>query len=144
MTTEVVSTSRGGPLMSNPTVEFFQNLSARGSEPSLANFTGTLRFDVTEDGRAEQWWVRIDRGVVRVSTGGAGTDPERADCVMETARTVFDRIVTGEVNAMAALLRGDLVAEGDPELLVAFQRLFPTGPKATAGAPAEVVGGRVS
>jgi hypothetical protein len=31
---------------------------------------------------------------------------------------------------MAALLRGELVVEGDPELLMLIQRLFP-GPRAT-------------
>jgi hypothetical protein len=130
--------------MSNPTAEFFQDLSARGREPALRNVTGTLRFDVTTQGHVEQWWVRLDRGELRVSTGSAGTDRADPDCLIETPRTVFDGIATGEVNAMAALLRGDLVAAGDPELLVAFQRLFPSGPRAGAGAPAKVGGGRVS
>ena len=38
-------------------------------------------------------------------------------------------MATGEVNALAGLLRGELTVEGDPELLVLFQRVFP-GPRA--------------
>ena len=34
-----------------------------------------------------------------------------------------------EVNAMAALLRGAMGVEGDVELLVLFQRLFPGPPR---------------
>jgi hypothetical protein len=41
-------------------------------------------------------------------------------------------MMRGEVNAMAAYLRGELILEGDPELLVLFQRVLP-GP-ATASA----------
>ena len=41
---------------------------------------------------------------------------------------VFERIVTGRMNAVAAVLRGDLQVEGDWRLLVRIQRLFP-GPR---------------
>jgi hypothetical protein len=130
--------------MSDATADFFQSLSRHGREPALRNVTGTVRFDISQDDRQEQWWVHIDRGDLRVSTGGEQTGRADPDCVLETPRTVFDGIATGEVNAMAALLRGDIVAQGDPELLVTFQRLFPSRPQAGAGAPAEVGGGRAS
>jgi SCP-2 sterol transfer family len=130
--------------MSDRTADFFQELSTRGREPRLRNVTGTVRFDVTQDGRTEQWWLRIDRGDVRVSTGGAETDRPDPDCVMGAQRTVFDGVVTGEVNAMAAMLRGDLAVQGDLALVVACQRLFPTRSHTTSGAPAEVGRGRTS
>jgi putative sterol carrier protein len=43
-------------------------------------------------------------------------------------QALFEQIVTGEENAMAAVLRGEIGIEGKPQLLVFFQRLFP-GPK---------------
>jgi hypothetical protein len=49
--------------------------------------------------------------------------------VLIGSRAVFDDIVGGRTNAMASLLRGALAVDGDPELLVLTQRLFP-GPSA--------------
>ena len=43
-------------------------------------------------------------------------------------RALFQRLANGEVNAMAALLRGAIAVEGDPQLLVMFQRLLPGPP----------------
>ena len=39
---------------------------------------------------------------------------------------MFDHIAAGRLNALAAVLRGELVPEGDLALLMAFQRFFPT------------------
>ena len=47
-----------------------------------------------------------------------------ADCVVTTDRPLFEAIVRGEKNAMAAILRGEIGIKGDPELLVLFQRVF--------------------
>ena len=58
----------------------------------------------------------------------------RADCVLRTDKALFDGIARGEVNAMAAILRGELAFEGDVQLLVLFQRLFP-GPSRTKAKP---------
>ncbi len=44
---------------------------------------------------------------------------------MRVDKTVFDGIASGEVNPVAAVLRGSMGMEGDRELLVLFQRLFP-------------------
>jgi len=41
---------------------------------------------------------------------------------------LFDDIVSGRANAMAALLRGDVGVEGNTELLMRVQRTFP-GPE---------------
>ena len=45
-------------------------------------------------------------------------------------RRVFEGLAAGRLNAVTALLRGELVAEGDPRLLVRLQRLFP-GPRSS-------------
>lgn len=116
--------------MTDATTEFFQDLGTRGHEPLLEKATGTVRFDVSNGKRTGHWLVTIKKGDVAVSQKNA-----RADCVARADRAVFDGIVKGEVNPMAALLRGTLSAEGDPELLVLFQRLFPGPPGATGRPP---------
>jgi putative sterol carrier protein len=114
------------------TDEFFAELTRRGHEPLLEKYTGAVRFDLTDGGRTERWLVTVDRGDVRVSH-----DDAPAGCVVYAERAVFDGIAGGRVNPMAAMLRGALLLEGSPELLVLVQRLFP-GP---AGRPV-AAGGR--
>ena len=52
----------------------------------------------------------------------------KADTTLRTSKKMFDRIASGEANAMAAMLRGEVTIDGNFELLVLFQRLFP-GPR---------------
>lgn len=110
--------------MTSATTEFFDALKERGHEPMLEKATGTVRFDLTTGKRTERWFVSIDKGDIAVSHKNAA-----ADCVVRGRRDVFDRIATGEVNAMAAILRGALSLEGDSPVAVLFQRLFPAPPK---------------
>jgi hypothetical protein len=51
----------------------------------------------------------------------------RADAVVRIDRSLLDRIVTGQENAMAVFLRGAMIPEGDLALMLLFQRIF-TGP----------------
>ena len=51
-----------------------------------------------------------------------GAEP---DCVLSADIATFDAILTGRMNAMAAVLRGALDVEGKVVLLTALQRLFP-------------------
>jgi hypothetical protein len=44
--------------------------------------------------------------------------------VIRADRNQLNDLVTGRINAMAELLRGSLILEGDPELLALLQRLF--------------------
>jgi len=106
--------------MSDATAEFFQKLAGRGHEPLLEKGTGTIRFDLVASKRTDRWLVTLDRGDVSVSHKNA-----TADCVVRAERTLFDAMATGEVNGMAAYLRGELTLEGDPELLVLIQRVLP-------------------
>jgi predicted lipid carrier protein YhbT len=106
--------------MTDSTAEFFQELGRRGHEPLLEKATGIVRFDLVGDRRTERWLVRLDRGGVSVSRKNIA-----ADCVVRAERTLFDAMVSGEANGMAAYLRGELTLEGDPELLVLFQRVLP-------------------
>jgi hypothetical protein len=105
--------------------EFFQQLATHGHEPLLAKVTGTCRFDLTgvePDGgrRTDHWIVRSDAGDISVSHENVD-----ADCVVRADRALFEGIVRGEVNSMAAMLRGALSVEGNLELLMLIQRLLP-------------------
>jgi putative sterol carrier protein len=113
---------KGGSLM-DATTEFFNELGTRGHEPLLENATGALRFDLANGKRKTRWLVTISKGDVTVSHANG-----KADCVTRVKQALFDQIVTGEENAMAAVLRGEIAIEGKPQLLVLFQRLFP-GPQ---------------
>ena len=106
--------------MTGPTIEFFDDLSHHEHEPLLERITATVRFDIADHGRTEHRLARIEHGDIRVSAQDAP-----ADCVMGGDCAVFDAIIGGHMTAMAALLRGVLAVEGDPELLVLTQRLFP-------------------
>lgn len=108
---------------SDATREFFERLAARRSEPLLQAVTGTIRFDLTADEGVEHWLVHIQEGEVKVSRRKV-----KADCVVTGDRDLFDRLVTGEVNAVAAVLRNELRIEGQAALLLAFQRLLPGPP----------------
>ena len=98
----------------------FESLGREGAHPLLAQAHGTLRFDVER----RRWTVTLDDGAVRVSHAN-----RRADCTVRTSEDVLDGIASGEVNAMAAVLRGAVSIEGDPELFLRFQRLFPGPPQ---------------
>jgi putative sterol carrier protein len=124
--------------MSDPTGEFFAELGSRGHEPMLRKATGTLRFDLVEGTSKTHWSVALRKGDVSVSQTNA-----EADCVVTTDRSLFDAIVRGETNAMAAVLRGEIGVEGETELLVLFQRVF-AGPAASIQRREAALAGRSS
>lgn len=109
------------------TEAFFRNIAANGRQPLLKSGAGSIQFEITDGDHAERWHVAIDHGDVRVTRGVA-----HADAVARVRRPVFDGMVRGTVNAMAATLRGDITVEGDLGLVLLFQRAFPSPP---AGSP---------
>jgi putative sterol carrier protein len=106
--------------MTDATARFFEDLARRGHEPLLGRTNGSLRFDLTDGSRAEHWFVRIADGDIEVSRSDA-----KADCEIRANQEVFESILSGEMNAMVAYLRGLVVGEDDVSLLIRFQRLFP-------------------
>jgi putative sterol carrier protein len=106
--------------MTDATAEFFSALEARRHEPLLEKQSGTLRFDLMTGKRTTRWLIEIEDGDVSISHRNA-----KADCVVKTKKSLFDGIATGQQNAMAAVLRGEIGIEGDRTLLVRFQKLFP-------------------
>ena len=104
----------------DPVERFFAELATRGHEPLLRKANGSTRFDVSDGRRTRRWLVTVDDGDIAVRTGNGD-----AACVVRADKAVFERIVAGRMNAVAAVLRGDLEVEGDWRLIVRMQRLFP-------------------
>jgi putative sterol carrier protein len=102
------------------TTEFFDELANRGHEKLLGRAAGSARFDVVAGKRTEHWLLAVDKGDIRVSRGKSA-----ADSVLRADKALFQRVLAGEVNWMAAVLRGEVGMQGDPSLLVLLQRLFP-------------------
>jgi putative sterol carrier protein len=48
-----------------------------------------------------------------------------ANCIIRADKALFEQLITGEENAIAATLRGALICTGNVELLFAIQRIFP-------------------
>ena len=123
--------------MVDPAAEFFERLAQGGREPRLARTTGSIRFDLGGDDKTELWRIEIRRGAINVSHADGA-----ADCVVRADTGLFDDLVHGRANAMASILRGRLMTDGDPALLIRFQRLFPAPPKRKMTASARTVGKR--
>jgi hypothetical protein len=109
---------------------FFQDLVERGPVPSLAKTSGTVRFDLTDDGREERWYVTFTKGSVAVSHKRGV-----ADASLRLDKGLFAQFVSGVENPMAAVLRGACEPEGDLNLLLIFQRIFPGPPSSTGSVP---------
>jgi hypothetical protein len=129
----------------DPVEQFFTILAEPGRIPTFDGESATLRFDVDRaesdgdrggGGRAgaggEHWHVRIADGDVTV-----GRSADSADAVVRLTRPVLEAIVTGRLNAMAAILRGLLTCDGSVAALVLFLRCLP-GPPGSTGRVAPI------
>ena len=114
----------------DPTSSFFNELAARGHEPLLQGATGSIRFDLANGPTDQHWHVIVRKGDVTVSQRKA-----RADAVVRLDKALCDRLATGRANAMAAMLRGLINADGDLGLVMQFQRLFPGPPRSGGATP---------
>jgi putative sterol carrier protein len=111
--------------MADPTADFFDALGHRGTDPLLSRVRGTVRFDLGHRDGTDHWVLVLGEGTISASRG------ERpADCVISAALSFFDKVTTGEANAIAALLRNELSVEGNLLLFHYFQRLLPGPPGA--------------
>jgi putative sterol carrier protein len=97
----------------------------------LRNTTGTVRFDLSEGGTIENWYLKITAGDIQVARKKGN-----ADAVVSCDKTLFSEMVRGEVNAMAAVLRGVLIAHGDLGLALSVARVFRGAHDARPAAPA--------
>jgi len=105
----------------NTLERFIGEISAE-PQPLLANTSGTLLFEIRDDNETVFALVTVDKGRVGVEEVPA---PRDADATIRADRALVDAIAAGRANAMAAVLRGEMGVEGDSELLMDFQRIFP-------------------
>ena len=119
----------------DPIAMLFERVSRGGRVDSLGEVVGTIRFDLHSGDRTESWLLAVQRGHVDVSHGGG-----EADCVVDLDKDLANQLATGEDNAMAALLRADMMVSGDVKLLVLLERLLP-GPAGAHG-PRRIVHSR--
>ncbi|XTZ18130.1 SCP2 sterol-binding domain-containing protein [Micromonospora echinospora] len=109
--------------MADAITRFFEDLDRRGFEPLLEKASGTVRFDLSEGARTTHWLLAIERGRLRVDQ-----EDREADTVIGTSPLLFEQIVTGREDGIAALLRGDLTVSGNRRLMVQVERIFPSPP----------------
>ena len=104
--------------------DFFRELE-KNHQPLLGKVLGTVRFDLTDaGGTTEHWLVSVSRGDITTTQ-----EKGKADCTIRSDKKLFEQLIKGEENAIAATLRGAIICMGNVELLFAIQRIFPGPPK---------------
>ncbi|HEU5416455.1 MAG TPA: SCP2 sterol-binding domain-containing protein [Streptosporangiaceae bacterium] len=124
--------ARPSSLASDPVRQFFGVLAQPGHLTTFEGESATLRFDVADNERVERWHVTVMNGDVTVTRRNSP-----AAVVVRVQRPDFEAIVTGRMNAQAALLRGLMTFDGDIADLMMFQRCLP-GPPGSTGRIAPV------
>ena len=112
---------------------FFEDLGSRGHDPLLRSVSAVVRFDLVSRKATERWLLTIQKGDLSVSHRNV-----RADAVIRLSRDLFERVATGETTLLPAMLRGEVVLEGDYRLMIMIRRLLRTRlaarrPEAAAG-----------
>jgi SCP-2 sterol transfer family len=133
-----IAKTRSATVTADPINDFFAGLAAPGHLATFEHEAGTVRFDVPDaiDSAditdVEHWHVTVDDGDVSVTRKQLP-----AEAAARIARPNLELIVTGRLNAMAALLRGMLSVEGNVATLMMFQRCLP-GPPGSTGKVAPI------
>jgi SCP-2 sterol transfer family len=112
--------------------QFFTTLAAPGHISTFEGESASLRFDVGDAADNKHWHVQVADGDVTVSHANSP-----ADAVVHVDRPHLEAMVTGRLNAQAALLRGLLTCEGSIAALLMFQRCLP-GPPGSKGRVAPI------
>lgn len=103
---------------------FFLSLEPQGYHPLLNKAQGTIRFDLRNNGTTDQWIISVNRGRVKVSRNAR----QPADTVFATDTDSFRRIVLGEEQLWALLLRGRVIVRGNWPLALVLSRILPSPP----------------
>jgi putative sterol carrier protein len=98
---------------------FFEDLGSQGYDPLLRSVSGAVRFELVSGKTTERWLVTIRKGELTVSHRNIA-----ADAVIRLSRALFERVASGQTNIFPAVLRGEVVLEGDYRLMAAIRRLF--------------------
>jgi len=133
---------RSAKTAGDPISEFFAVLAEPVHLATFERESATIRFDISDgkdadgkdaDGKdVQHWYVTVTDGDVEVTRRNSP-----ADAIVHVRRPDFEQIVTGRMNAQAALLRGIVSCEGSVGALMMFQRCLP-GPPGSKGRVAPI------
>ncbi len=125
--------ARSAPTAGDPISQFFDDLARPGHLATFESESATIRLDVPGgESRIDRWFITIHDGDVSVSHNRGP-----ADAVVTIGRPAAVQMVTGRLNAQAAILRGLLTCEGSMAACMMFQRCLP-GPPGSVGRVAPV------
>jgi hypothetical protein len=116
----------------DPVGVFFAVLAEPGHLATFEGQSATIRFDIGDGEDVDRWHVRVTNGDVTVTHRSSP-----ADAIVRVQRRHFAAMVTGRLNAQAALLRGLLTCEGSVAAFIMFQRCLP-GPPGSTGRAAPI------
>ncbi|MET8203506.1 SCP2 sterol-binding domain-containing protein [Micromonospora taraxaci] len=109
--------------MTEAAERFFESLPARAPDVLGGLTDGTLQIDLGTDHQTEHWLVRMRPGSVLVSR-----ERGPADAIWYSSAALFDRLISGEAQGVAAVLRNESTFSGNVVLFLAFRRFFPNPP----------------
>ncbi|GAB4103653.1 SCP2 sterol-binding domain-containing protein [Micromonospora taraxaci] len=109
--------------MTEAAERFFESLPARAPDVLGGLTDGTLQIDLGTDHQTEHWLVRMRPGSVQVSR-----ERGPADAIWYSSAALFDRLISGEAQSVAAVLRNESTFSGNVVLFLAFRRFFPNPP----------------
>ncbi|GHO90729.1 hypothetical protein KSF_007770 [Reticulibacter mediterranei] len=105
--------------MPNSVQEFFNTLATRRYEPLLHSVSGTVQWNIEEEGK---WNVIIDKGTITVNRNAVV-----ADSLMSCNKDILLVLANGAQNPLTAFLQGKLAIDGNVGLALVFQRIFQNG-----------------
>jgi hypothetical protein len=114
-----VGESSGVTVSISTAEEFFTAISGDFHVPRLSRCHGSVRLDLMRRDGSDSWRLDINKGDITVTR-----DDGPADAVLRADEAVIDGVVRGEVNPVAATLRGVMTVEGNWDLLLLSQRIF--------------------
>jgi|SRR5579859_4562063 hypothetical protein len=114
----------------DPITAFFDGLGRQGHVPTFEGENATVRFDAVTGTTIERWHVTVADGDVSVTRQNLA-----ADSVVRMGRGDLAAMVTGRLNAQAAVLRGLIATEGKFAAFMTFQRCLPGPPGSTGKVP---------
>jgi SCP-2 sterol transfer family len=109
--------------MPDPTDEFFDRVPGH-HHPELVRFTGTVRFDISDESRVDHWLITVVGGTAQVARGEG-----QADMAIAADRALFNQILeAGGTEVFALYLGHKLKITGSPRMLFVFRALADARP----------------
>ena len=98
--------------------EYLYALSSKVSPDAIAGLQTVFHFDLEGEGGG-QFTVKVDEGIVSVNDGLNG----QPNCVVRAHEDTFNKLVSGDLNPMMAVLTGKVKISNQGEML-RYAKLF--------------------